>query len=670
MLVAEKMNRISVVIMKEDMEVVIEEIARRGVVHLTKIEEVDEWADELQSVSVDSLSNEYARRRRRIEDLIEEVSPGGLRRRGAEAGEIGPVDLGKVDQEITRVEQTVEPIISKRRQLTAKQSELRGFSDQIQVLIPSGLPVRSLMRSTFLASSIGMIQESQLTRLREGLASVPSVVLPFRKEGQNLFIVAVVLRKDRAKLEDALRQVGFAKTQMPEDLSRISAEIENKVSSEMAKLEEEQERAKADLARTRESVLPGLSHLLTKVEAAILLLNIKDYCKLTDKTCLFSGWVPRDETEALVSAVRQRTEGRAVVEIIEAEKLAKVREGETEVPALFKQPPFLRPFGMLISGYGTPSYRMIDPTIFVAITFLVMFGMMFGDVGHGLVLLAAGILLGSRSARFGDAGKLITYCGAASIGFGLLYGSFFGLETVLPTLWVKPLENITDLFKAAIGFGIVMVSLGIILNVVNSLRTHSFMENFFSKSGLLIGVVYWAGVGMVIRFMMAETRVPNPAIFYGLFITPLIIFTLRAPLLRLIGKRKAICPDGVGTYAMESAVEIMEILMGYLANTVSFIRVAAFGLAHAGLFVAVFSLAGVVRAKPGGLLLSWLVLILGNILIILLEGLVVTIQALRLEYYEFFSKFFRGLGSRYEPAGVVGSHPGSESVKGGESVGP
>ena len=113
-------------------------------------------------------------------------------------------------------------------------------------------------------------------------------------------------------------------------------------------------------------------------------------------------------------------------------------------------------------------------------------------------------------------------------------------------------------------------------------------------------------------------------------------------------------------------VEILEILMGYLANTVSFIRVAAFGLAHAGLFIAVFSLAGVVASKPGGLLLSWLVLVLGNVVIILLEGLVVTIQALRLEYYEFFGKFFTGLGSKYEPARPVGRYAKPYGVKGGE----
>jgi len=106
---------------------------------------------------------------------------------------------------------------------------------------------------------------------------------------------------------------------------------------------------------------------------------------------------------------------------------------------------------------------------------------------------------------------------------------------------------------------------------------------------------------------------------------------------------------------MEQVVEIMEILTGYLANTVSFIRVAAFGLAHAGLFVAVFSLADVVGRAPGGLILSWLVIVLGNIGIILLEGLVATIQAIRLEYHEFFGKFFKSTGSKYKPAGLSGA---------------
>jgi V/A-type H+-transporting ATPase subunit I len=665
-LVAEQMNRVSVLIMKDDMETVLQEIARCGVLHLIELEEIDEWAESLKSVGVDTLSNEYTKRRRKINELIEEIAPEAVGRVAAEPDEIAVVDLGKIDSELRKIETDLEPIMTSRRVLAEKIAEHRSLRNQIEALGTEGLPVPGLMRSTLLATAIGTIAEDQLESLRSALKAVPSVILPYRKQGQRLNIVGVVLRRDRPKLEDALKKFGFAKADIPKDMSRVSEDIAAKVAEEMAKLEQQLEDVKADIAKVRQSTLPALKQMLGKVDAAILLLRIKDYCRLTEKTCLFSGWVPREETTALVEAINRKTGGKAIVEITEADKIVEATEGRIEVPVLFKHPPFLKPFEMLVAGYGTPSYRMIDPTLFVGITFLVMFGMMFGDVGHGLVLAAAGVLFMLRSVRWKDIGRLAIYCGAASAVFGVLYGSFFGLEEILPTVWVKPLENITDLFKAAIGFGIVMVSLGIILNIINSLRTHSFVENFFDKSGPLVGVVYWAGVGIVIKFMATSGGMPSSAVFYGLFVAPLAAFAARGPLLRLMGKRRHSFPEGVGTYAMESVVEILEILMGYLANTVSFIRVAAFGLAHAGLFIAVFSLASVVASKPGGLLLSWLVLVLGNVVIILLEGLVVTIQALRLEYYEFFGKFFRGLGSKYEPARPVGRYAKPYGVKGGE----
>jgi V/A-type H+-transporting ATPase subunit I len=664
MLVAERMNRVSVLIMRDDMEPVLRDIARIGVLHLTKVEELDEWAESLQDIDIDKLSGEYARRRRKINDLISEMAPEAVGRVEAEGGEIELVDLKKIDEEIARVESSLEPLIAARRTLSEKLAELRSFRTQIDMLGPTGGPVGGLMRSSLLTSAVGVIEESQLEQLRSLLSGVPSVVLPYDRDAGKLHIVCVVLRRDRSKLEDALSQTGFARTQLPQDIDKVPSEIAGSLAQKIEGVEREIGKVKSDLSQVKGSLLPVLKQSLGKVEAAIVLLSIRHYCKLTEKTCLFSGWVPRDKTDALVSAIRRASGGRAVVEVAEADKLAEKVGAKLEVPVVFRQSPFLKPFEMLVQGYGTPAYRMVDPTIFVGITFLFMFGMMFGDVGHGLVLAAAGTALAFKSLRWRDAGKLAVYCGAASMVFGLLYGSLFGLEDVLPTLWMKPLDNITDLFKVAIGFGIAVVSLGIVLNVVNSLRTHSFLENFFDKSGPLVGVVYWAGVGMVIKWIMTGGGSPNPAVFYGLFIAPLVLFVARGPILRLMGKSRRICPDGVGTYAMESVVEVLEILMGYLANTVSFIRVAAFGLAHAGLFIAVFSLANVVAAKPGGVLLSWLVLILGNILIILLEGLVVTIQALRLEYYEFFGKFFKGLGSKYEPAGLMGSHP--HRAKGGE----
>jgi len=282
---------------------------------------------------------------------------------------------------------------------------------------------------------------------------------------------------------------------------------------------------------------------------------------------------------------------------------------------------------------------------------LVMFGMMFGDVGHGISLIIGGVVLIRKWPRLAGIGQLAVYCGGSSAVFGILYGSLFGLEDVIPALWVRPLQGINSLFVFAVGFGVLMMSLGLVLNIVNSIRMHTFWEGFFDSAGPFVALVYWLAVGNGVRYLVSSKRLSHPEWVAGLFVFLFAVFLLRGPLLKMSGKRRQAFPEGVGTYIMETFMEILEMLMGYLSNTVSFIRVAAFGLAHAGLFVAVFTLANLVKDAPLGPLWTWIVIILGNITIIVFEGLVVTIQVLRLEYYEFFGKFFRSGGSKYRPAG-------------------
>ena len=667
MLVPEKMKRLSIAILREDMEVVLEEIARAGVLHLTKIEEIDEWARDLQSAGVGRLSSEYVRRQRRLRHLLEQVAPGIPEDSGG-AGEgtedVGIIEVAEIDRETSAIEKDLEPVLEARRELNNKLMELNRFKSQVESIIPAAVPLTGLERSTLLASAVGALAEADLPRLTAALEEIPSAVLPFNKADKSIDVVVIVLKKDKETLNRALKDVGFEDIEVPEHLTRVPSDIAHKIDEEIGAIEQRLEEATADFEEHTRTAVPRLVALLKKAEAAILLTRIKQYCRLTEKTCIFSGWVPGDRVDGLADSIRERTGGRAIVEIADADSIRKVREGRVEVPVLLRNPSLLKPFQMLVSGYGMPSYNTIDPTLFVAVTFLAMFGMMFGDIGHGLVLLIGGLLLSLRSKRFKDVGWLVMACGISSAVFGFLYGSFFGIEDLMRAIWVKPLEGITDLFKAAIGFGVAMVSLGIILNVVNSLRSHSFVEHFFDKSGPLVGIIYWSGIGIAVTFMMSSGRMPHPLIFFGLFVVPLGLFFMQGPILRLIGRRRQAFPDGVGTYIMEGLVGILEILMGYLANTVSFIRVAAFGLAHAGLFVAVFSLAEVVSAKPGGAVGSVVILILGNVVIILLEGLVVTIQALRLEYYEFFSKFFRPSTAEYKPA-YMGRFVGTDNVKGG-----
>ena len=657
MLVAEKMNRVSVIILREDLEGVLEEIARLGVLHPARLEEVDEWAKDLASMGVEQLSAEYAKRQRRLQQLLEGISSQQLKTQEGRVEEIHSLELGQIDQAVAAIETRLEPLLSARAALVGKQNELKSLLNQLGMLTPSGVPIRSLMQSTFLSSAIGVIHESQLPRLRRLLGAAPSVVFPYQTDDEQFRVICVMLRRDKETLEQSLREVGFRETALPQDLNKVSSEVESGVARDIAALETELSRVTKDIQSAQSDVLPELLTVSRNVEAALLLLSIENYCKVTDRTCLFAGWAPRERTDELVATMRKKTKGRAVVKVVDAETIQNVKEGKIEVPVLVKLPLFLKPFRMLVEGYGIPSYRMIDPTLFVAVTFLLMFGMMFGDVGHGLVLVAGGILLVMKSGRFHDIGRLAVYCGASSAVFGMLYGSVFGLETVIPTLWVKPLENITTLFKVAIGFGVVVVSLGLVLNMINSLRMHAFLRGFFDESGPLIAIAYWAGVGVGIKFFLYTEGPFRPGAILLFIVLPMAVFFAKGPILRLAGRQEKAFPEGVITYLVEGLVEVMEILMGYLANTVSFIRVAAFGLAHAGLFVAVFSMADAVSGGPGGKVTSWLVLIVGNVIVILLEGLVVTIQALRLEYYEFFGKFFKGVGSKYEPVGFSGALP-------------
>ena len=158
MLVAERMNRISVVVLKEDMEPVVEEIARSGVLHLAKIEEIDEWAENLRNVGVGTLSSEYGRRQRRLKDLVGEVAPGGLPEMRSRGGDVSLVDLAEVDRAVEGIGKRLEPLIARRRKTTEKIAELRSLNDQLLTLAPAGLPVAGLMRSKLLTTAIGSVE--------------------------------------------------------------------------------------------------------------------------------------------------------------------------------------------------------------------------------------------------------------------------------------------------------------------------------------------------------------------------------------------------------------------------------------------------------------------------------------------------------------------------------
>ncbi|HDI46086.1 MAG TPA: hypothetical protein ENF60_01985, partial [Candidatus Omnitrophica bacterium] len=357
---------------------------------------------------------------------------------------------------------------------------------------------------------------------------------------------------------------------------------------------------------------------------------------------LLSLWIPSEA----VSGFRRKLDevvGQKY-ELTEHPAEALIRQKKVsydQVPSSLKHPAFLRPFQKILSLYGWPAYLHIDPTLFMGISFIIMFGMMFADLGHGFILAILGALLWfQKKINFlREVSPLLLYCGFFSSIFGVLFGSVFGKEDIIPALWFNPSQQPMRFLELGVILGAILISLGIILNILQFLWQRRFREVLFSQWGFFSLVFYWLALFLLvggIRYGVINLSITQLAIVLGI---PL-VFVTAGDLFFTRDKEKE---------PVEAIVKPMEILMGLLTNTISYIRVAAFGLTHMALMGSVYIIAETMGEIA---MVKESIIVEGNIGVILLEGLIVFIQCLRLEYYEFFSKFFLLQGRRFRPLSV------------------
>ena len=303
--------------------------------------------------------------------------------------------------------------------------------------------------------------------------------------------------------------------------------------------------------------------------------------------------------------------------------------------------------------YGLPSYNELDPTILIGITYSILFGFMFGDAGQGLCLLIGGYLL-YRFKKVRLAG-IISCCGVFSTIFGFLFGSIFGFEDIIEAVWLRPQEAMVDLpfigrlntvFVVAVAIGMGIILMCMVLNIINSVRSHDTEKIYFDTNGVA-GFVFYLALTAVLALYMTGNALPASVILVVMFLIPLIIMFFKEPLTAIVEKKSERIEGGLGMFITQGIFELFEVLLSYFSNTLSFVRVGAFAVSHAAMMQVVLMLAG---AEAGGNT-NWAVVIGGNLFVCAMEGLIVGIQVLRLEYYELFSRFYRGSGRAFEPYG-------------------
>lgn len=644
------MKLVTIVVMNEDLHKVSEEIIKGECLHPFNTHMMGEWAEKLDNYYPAHSLQEYKDLSARIKTIARRINypltydPARLEQMQET---LNTLRLQTVKDEINKYETLLAAIANRKKAVDEKFSTLAGLDSQFDTY-KDFLDLINVSGYSMLDQFIGKIPIDKFPALAKGLENKPHLIFTLKEAPPWSVIVLFTLKKDRITISKVLTDVSYHPEKMPPELRGTPEQVIEHIKKSSDQTARERERIAKQEQDAAEQIKKNLLELAYFTQLQSVYFESQQFFKKTNRTSILSGWVPEENIDPLVSHVKAVTGGRCYVEIL-SDANAPMQDRD-KIPYRFRNIPLIKPFELLIKAYGIPSHKQIDPTPFFAFSFMFMFGVMFGDVGDGLVFFLLGLCMAlnkklSSTARQG--GILAFYCGSISIIFGFLYGSIFGVEKWLPALWLRPMEDINILLKVALFFGIGMITLGILINIINGFRTRNWSKAIFDKTGLLGGLIYWGCIGLIFKSFFLGHTVPK--ILWFLFLgLPIILLFFRAPFEKLIGATKH-SDEGVASYIMEVFIEVIELFMGYLANTFSFIRVAAFALSHAGLFAAIFTLDALVRELPSGVWLSPLILLFGNILILVLEGMVVTIQAIRLEYYEFFSKFFAGEGILFQP---------------------
>ena len=529
----------------------------------------------------------------------------------------------------------------RRDTLIEELEQLEATKICVAALAALGMKPRELSDTRFTLARFGRLSADNFTRLEETTLDAPLIAVELSRAGDNVWVLVFTVPGYKEGAGKILDAVYFKEYSLAEMAKRLSGEDPMKQAERGIELRKRSIKGLADAAS---NILKSNREEFEKLYSKLYTMQrVYDLCKGRGEIggiFVISGWIPEDACEEIRDSIEKDAPRTAIT----IEQVDNVAASGARIPTILRNNKIACAFQDIVGLYSVPSYGEIDPSPFVAITFILFFGFMFGDVGHGILLWLAAACLEHKGILKRSFAYVIKYASCSAIIFGLLFGSFMGIEYEHYALWLSPMNDIGALFAAAITCGVAMISVGMVLNMVIRYRERDFGRLLFDSRGLAGLFVYW-GSAAAIYISVFGVRTPFPVTYLWYAIAVALMLTLfrdalAAALLHQQTKSEA---GALRTF------EVFHNLMNYFTNTASFVRLAAFALNHFALSFAVILLSRMMGDLPGGVVLKALMFICGTIFIVALEGLIVFIQVLRLQYYEFFGKFYRGGGHVFKP---------------------
>ncbi len=503
----------------------------------------------------------------------------------------------------------------------------------------AGLPsdLTDVYHLDYVRFRFGRMLREAFDSLNVKMGEKDEIILYPTQLGQDyVYLVYVTPKSAAVKSDRFMDSLGFERMRLTEHVSGTPEDSAKMLEADTAECQRKLRETRAEFDRwkqeNREKLLVLYSYLRFMYAAG----ELKKYAVQTeDGTFLLCGWIPARE----LSGICQRAGQFPDVMLAEDSPAAGI---ETP-PVKLKNNFWARLFQPFTEMYGLPAYNEFDPTFLMAITYSILFGIMYGDVGQGLVLIALGVFLYKVKGLW--LGGILGSVGVFSTIFGFVFGSFFGYEHLIPGFHVLDSgANATKLLVVSAALGAVTIVGMMVINIMNGIRQRDIKKIFFTNNSLAGIIFYLAVVIGSVVMLTTGVKVFTPLYLIVFILLPILVMFCQEPLGKLAEHKKDWKPESVGGFIAENFFEMFEVILSYVTNTVSFLRVGAYAICHAGMMLVVYTLAG----DPA----SPVVLVIGNILVMGIEGLMVCIQVLRLEFYEMFGRFYQSGSREFTPAVV------------------
>lgn len=541
-------------------------------------------------------------------------------------------NLDYIKSVLTDIKNTLDGFENTIEEKKTRLEEYKRKSELFNNAKDLDIDLNKLYNLEYIRFRYGKILRENYGKLENSIKDLNAFLVKASDDGTSKYIWVMCFssKENSAKVDSYLNVYKFERFNLPAELDGNPKDIWMECEKEIHKLNFEIENKEDELVRIVDRDAEELIELYAQINLYIKINNVKKFMAYDENGLFYIiGWIPAKELTTVLPKLSKEKDVKYVVK--NHDEVASIP------PTKLKNNRIVRPFETIVKMYGLPNYTELDPTTFVAITAFLLFGFMFGDVGHGLVIFLIGILMAKKKISMGP---VFEAGGIASMIFGILYGSIFGNEEIIPAIFIRPMESIQTMLIYGIAIGVVLILLAMILNIRNGIKNKDKKKVFLDTNGLAGLIFYIVVLGAGVYFILKGKMIASLGVLSIFVILPLLAIMFKDSIAKKIFKEE----EEEKSSLFEKIFNIVEILLSFASNTISFVRISAFAINHVGLCMAIYILSDMFSGTG-----SLAVTIFGNCLVIVLEGLIVGIQVLRLEYYELFSRFYTGDGKEYKP---------------------